>query len=351
MRLAVKNNYGNHSGFTLIEIIIAIAIVAIMAGTIAPMAFKEMIKAREEATAKELGNLNAALVKFYEDTGRFPLEAEGLAALVTDPGLAGWQGPYLGTDGPDQETEVNTDSFSEAYVYDLDPATNPAGAADLILASSGADRIMTFGQLNGTWNLATDGDDLLTLVSAGQVNRDKLRQCEDEMNAIGEAAGQYFHDHASFPVGPGDLLDSYLDAGIRDDNYIDPWNTSYVFAQTGGSGSPVVFLVRSFGPDRSNDNGNDDDLTLNVSSVPHGRAASIQKLDIAQTVLNNNGSLALSGNWADDRAALGLDAAFDIDGWAQSFEINVSSRTVFSVGADGNAALTGDNLPSGVGPG
>jgi len=255
MRLVAKNIYGNNSGFTLIEIIIAIAIVAIMAGTIAPMAFKEMIKAREEATAKELGNLNNALVKFYEDTGRFPLEAEGLAALVTDPGLTGWKGPYVGTDGPDQEAEVNTDSFSETYVYDLEPTTNPAGAADLILASAGADRIMTFGRLNGTWTLATDGDDLLTLVSAGQVNRDKFLQCEDEMNAIGGAAGQYFCDHSSFPTGPGDLLDSYLDAGIKGDNFIDPWNTSYVFAQTGGGGSAVVFLVRSFGPDRSNDNG------------------------------------------------------------------------------------------------
>ncbi len=82
MRTAEHKTQGNHKGFTLIEIIIAIAIVAILAGTIAPMAFKEMIRAREEATLKELGNLNDALVEFYEDTGRFPAEGEGLPIAI-----------------------------------------------------------------------------------------------------------------------------------------------------------------------------------------------------------------------------------------------------------------------------
>lgn len=351
MKLFMEKATLDRKGFTLIEIIIAVAIVAILAGTITPLAFKEMIKAREEATLKELGILNKALVQFYEDTGRFPDEGEGLAALVTDPGIGGWQGPYVGADRSDPVTEVSTDSFNETFVYDLNPTTNPPGAADLVLASSGADRLMTFGRLNNTWTLATDGDDLLALVSAGPVNREKIRQCENELQAIGEAAGRYFEDHAAFPLGSGDLLDGYLDSGIGGSNFVDPWNNSYVFAQTGGSGSPLVFLVRSFGADRTNDNGGDDDHTLNVSSVPPGRKATNWKLEIAQSVLNNNGSLGLTGSWATDRQALGLDSAFSGDGWAQGFEINVSSRTVFSVGPDGNASLTSDNLPSGMGPG
>ncbi len=340
----------DRGGFTLMEIIIAVAIIAIMAGTIAPMAFKEMIKAREEATVKELKILNLALVAFYEDTGRFPDESEGLSALIADPGLVGWQGPYVGGDRSDPLTEVSTDSFNETYVYDLDPTTNPPGSADLILASSGSDRMLTFGRLNNTWNLASDGDDLLNLVSAGPVNRDKQRFCEDELRAIGSAAGHYYEDHAAFPGGSGDLTDVYLDAGIGSGNFIDPWNTSYVLGQTGGGGSPLVFLVRSFGPNRSNDEGAEDDLTLNISSVPPGRKATLYKLEIAQTVLNNNGSLVLTGAWSSDRPALGLDVAFGADGWGQALQVNVSSRTIFSVGPDGNASLVTDNLPTGVGP-
>ncbi len=340
----------NRGGFTLIEIIIAVAIVAILAGTVTPLAFKQMIKAKEEATLKELNSLNKALVEFYEDTGRFPTEGEGLEALVSDPGVGGWQGPYVGGDRGDPVEEVTTDSFKETYVYDLDPTTNPADAADVLLASPGADHNQTFGSLNSTWTLATDGDDLLTLVSAGPVNRDKLRFCQDELQAIGSAASHYFEDNAAFPVTAGDLVDDYLDAGIGGSNFVDPWNTAYVLAQAGGGGSPVIFVTRSFGPDRSNDNGGNDDLTLNVSSVPPGRKATLWKLEIAQTVLNNNGSLVLTGSWAADRAALGLANAFSADGWGQTLAVNVSSRTIYSVGPDGNAVLVSDNLPAGVGP-
>jgi len=350
MMMIIKKHHPNRIGFTLIEIIIAIAIVAIMAGTIAPMAFQEIVRSREDATLKELANLNDALVEFYEDTGRFPLEAEGLTALVSDPGITGWQGPYVGADRSDPVTEVNTDSFKETYIYDLNPTTTPAGAADVLLVSPGADKAFTYGQLNHTWTLAGDGDDLMALVTAGQVNRDKIRECEAELEAIGEAASSYFHDLASFPVGAGDLGDDYLDAGINDTNFVDPWNRNYVFAQTGGSGSPVIFLVRSFGPDRNNDNGAGDDLTLNVSSIPPGRKASLWKLEISQTALNNDGSLVLTGDWETDADALGLETIFSVDGWAQDFEINASSRTVYSIGPDGNASLTDDNLPKGVGP-
>ena len=350
MRTDRKKVRPGRGGFTLIEIIIAVAIVAILAGTIAPMAFKEIIKTREEATIKELQNLNTALLEFYEDTGRFPAEDEGLAALIADPGINGWQGPYVGGDRSDPLTEVTTDSFDETYIYDLDPDTNPAGVADLILVSSGADHVLTFGRLNNTWTLAADGDDLLNLVSAGPVNRDKHQLCEDELRVIGEAASRYFVDHAAFPTGAGDLTDNYLDAGIGGENFIDPWNTTYVLAQTGGGGSPLVFLARSFGPNRSNDEGGGDDLTLNVSSVPPGRKATLYKLEIAQTVLNSNGSLVLSGVWETDLLALGLDTSFGADGWGQALQINVTSRTVFSVGPDGNASVVSDNLPVGVGP-
>lgn len=350
MSYQAKHKVLNRGGFTLVEIVIAVAIIAIIAGTITPMAFKEVVKAREEATLSELKSLNKALVEFYEDTGRFPSEDEGLAALVSDPGVTGWQGPYLGGDRSDPLTEVTTDSFKETYIYDLAPTTNPVGAADLLLASSGADHSLDLGGLNSTWTLNGEGDDLLTLVSSGPLNRDKQRLCQDELRAIGTAAGKYFEDHAAFPVGVGDLTDGYLDPGIGGGNFIDPWNTAYVLAETGGGGSPVVFLARSFGPDRSNNEGGGDDMTLNVSSVPPGRKATQYKLEIAQTVLNQNGSLGLTGAWATDRVALGLDAAFNADGWGQSLGINVGSRTIFSMGPDGNSSLVSDNLPTGVGP-
>ena len=44
----------DRDGFTLIEIVVAVAIIAILAGTVAPLAFRELVRAREDATLKEL---------------------------------------------------------------------------------------------------------------------------------------------------------------------------------------------------------------------------------------------------------------------------------------------------------
>jgi len=330
-----KLNRPDRSGFTLIEIIIAVAIVAILAGAVTPLAFKELVKAREESTEREQAGIKSALVEFYEDTGRFPSEAEGLDALLTDPGVTGWQGPYIGNDSGDPSAELANDAFSRAYVYDLDPSTTPSGAADLIVASGGSDGRFTAGSLNHTWALSADTDDLILLISTGPLNRDKSRVCETEIATIAAAVRDYYADHAAFPVTLAQLAPDYMDAGIANAAFVDPWNNAYVLATSGGFGSPQVLAVRSFGPDRSNDNGGDDDLSYSVSSVPPGRETTDWKLDIAQTALNNNPTLALTGVWNSDRASLGLASAFANDGWGNSFAVNVASRTVYSVGPDG----------------
>ncbi len=42
----------NHAGFTLIEIIVAVAIVAVMAGAITPLVFRQLVQAREDIAAR-----------------------------------------------------------------------------------------------------------------------------------------------------------------------------------------------------------------------------------------------------------------------------------------------------------
>jgi general secretion pathway protein G len=339
-------------GFTLVEIIVAVAIVAIMAAAITPLAYREITRAREEATLRELAALQQGLLEFYEDTGRFPSEGEGLAALLTDPGAGGWQGPYVGGDRGTPLIETTTDAWGETYQYDLSPATVPAGAADVIIASGGIDRAVTFGSLGATWTVAGDGDDLLSLVAVGPVNRDKLENCRSELAVIADAARRYFEDHAAFPATTADLTDAYLDAGIDGQTLMDPWQRLYVVLVDDTGVSPPDFIARSWGPDRANDAGGDDDISFNVSSLPPARKTTLYKLEIVQTALNLDSGLALSGAWtATDRAALSLAAGFDTDGWGRDFEVNVGSRAVFSAGADGDAATTDDNLPAGVGPG
>ena len=47
----------SRSGFTLLEVIIAIAIIGIMLGAVAPMAHRQLVAAREDATRRELDRL------------------------------------------------------------------------------------------------------------------------------------------------------------------------------------------------------------------------------------------------------------------------------------------------------
>lgn len=350
MQILAPRRADRRAGFTLVEVIVAVAIIAVLAGAITPLVFRELLQAREDATLRELKGLSGGLASFYADTGRLPTQAEGLAALVVNPGVTGWQGPYVAGGRGNPVTEATTDEFGRAYIYDASPTTIPAGLASAVIASGGADGVVSSGRVGAAWTVAGDGDDLLELVVLGPLDRDKIARCEAELATLGDAVRAFFEDRAVFPANLGALVPAYLDPGFGGGTFADPWRQPYsLFLQSGGTAPPVLF-VRSRGPNRQDNGGAGDDLQVAVSSVPPGRRATMRKLEIAQTLLNSNPSLVLTGSWPVDRTALGLAAPFDADGWGRPFGINVASRTVFSAGPDGNAVLVDDNLPPGVGP-
>ena len=50
---------------------------------------------------RELGNLAEAVCLFKKDTGRYPTPEEGLLALINNPGIESWNGPYVNLIKPD----------------------------------------------------------------------------------------------------------------------------------------------------------------------------------------------------------------------------------------------------------
>lgn len=72
---------------------------------------QEGLDARTQIALRELRNLRLALDFFEADCGRYPSEAEGLKALVQDPGIAGWNGPYVNW--------VRPDPWKQPYRYRL----------------------------------------------------------------------------------------------------------------------------------------------------------------------------------------------------------------------------------------
>lgn len=338
----------DRQGFTLMEVIVAVAIVAIMAGAIAPVVFKQINAARSEATTDELQAIESGLLDFYDDTGRFPSEAEGLAALVVNPGAPGWEGPYLQTPSGNPADMVASDAFGRAYTYDLGPSTTPAGAASLLIASPGANLGLDGGNLNANWDLDDLEDDLVALVNAGPVDRLNRDEVARELEDLADACRDYYRENAVFPAALADLDGDYLDQGFSGDAFSDAWGTGYALYHF--AGLPAVLRVASYGPDRADDNGGDDDLVVIVSSAPPGREKTELELEIAQAALDANPAQVLTGAWGTDRAGLGLSTGFDFDGWGQGYGVNVVARYVYSAGPDGNATTTADNIPTGFGP-
>lgn len=85
------------AGFTLIEVMVVIVILAILAGLVVPKITGQSDKARVKTTQTALSVTSNAVDAFKADNGRFPTTQEGLNALLTPPqGVKNWpEGGYL----------------------------------------------------------------------------------------------------------------------------------------------------------------------------------------------------------------------------------------------------------------
>lgn len=85
------------AGFTLIELMVVVIVLAILAATIIPRFKGTADDARRSAAEGNIATLKNALERFSVPMGRYPTTEEGLDALVKDPsqGEANWRGPYI----------------------------------------------------------------------------------------------------------------------------------------------------------------------------------------------------------------------------------------------------------------
>jgi general secretion pathway protein G len=82
-------------GFTLIELLLVMVILTVLAGVVVTNFLNKPDQARRVATRTTAKNVEAAINLFQIDCGRLPTNDEGIDALLNDPGIAGWNGPYL----------------------------------------------------------------------------------------------------------------------------------------------------------------------------------------------------------------------------------------------------------------
>lgn len=101
-------------GFTLLELLVVVAILGLLVGYVAPRYLGQLSNAEVRTAQAQLDAASKALEQFRLDVGRYPSEAEGLAALQQAPaGTQGWQGPYL-------KKALPPDPWGHAYLYSSD---------------------------------------------------------------------------------------------------------------------------------------------------------------------------------------------------------------------------------------
>ncbi|PJI84923.1 general secretion pathway protein G [Yoonia maricola] len=128
------------SGFSLIEMLVAVAIIGLIVGLVGPAAMRQLQSSRVNTTEAQIGQIRTAIDIFAIDTGRIPSESEGLSALVTNTSaIPGWNGPYL------RDGTLPMDAWSRDFLYVVEEG-------QVRVVSLGAD-----GQAGGTGNDADIG--------------------------------------------------------------------------------------------------------------------------------------------------------------------------------------------------
>ena len=142
MKWLYRHLHKKEKGFTLVELMVVIIILAVLTGIAIPSYLALRNRARIQATRSEMQNIGTAIAVYEADTSGFP--ATGLVALT-----AALQTTPTGAEGPYMFPVPQTDAWGDAYVYDL----VAAGGVNYTLTSDGgsiaaADIVLTDGQLN-----------------------------------------------------------------------------------------------------------------------------------------------------------------------------------------------------------
>ena len=120
-------------GFTLIEVMVVVVILAILAAMIVPKVMSRPDEARVVAARQDIGTIMQALRLYRLDNLRYPTSEQGLAALVTAPTTAplppNWKaGGYL--------ERLPRDPWGNPYQF-----LNPGIRGEIDIFSFGADGV------------------------------------------------------------------------------------------------------------------------------------------------------------------------------------------------------------------
>ncbi|MEM7307222.1 MAG: type II secretion system protein GspG [Planctomycetota bacterium] len=211
--------------FTLLEIIIAVSILAVLAGVAVPLVGKAFESKAKSVTSNELDELSESVGMYFFDVGAFPAEIDDL--WIEPNGATGWTGPYI--------SSSSTDPLSGKSDWTVD-----AWSRDYVLYADGD--VLTITSTGGDASVGT-ADDLSVEVDVTHIRRDKTYAA---LAIINQAVQLY--NAANLPTSPLPtsytmLVEELVDDGLlpaTDGFEVDGWGDAYTPVPAGQS--PVVLI-------------------------------------------------------------------------------------------------------------
>lgn len=112
-------------GFTLLELLVVLAILGLLIGLVAPAVMRQFGSAKEKIAHQSIERLATVLDMYKLDVGSYPTTDQGLQALITKPhGVDHWNGPYL------KGGKLPEDPWGHAFAYHS-PSQRPGYEFDL----------------------------------------------------------------------------------------------------------------------------------------------------------------------------------------------------------------------------
>ena len=100
------------AGFTLLEILVVIAILGLLIGLVAPAVLRQLGGARISIARQSVERMGAILDTYKLDVGSYPSTEQGLAALTAQPtGATNWNGPYV------KANSMLMDPWNHPYIW------------------------------------------------------------------------------------------------------------------------------------------------------------------------------------------------------------------------------------------
>ena len=133
--MILNAKFGNRNGFTLIEIMVVIVILALLAALVGPKIMGRTDDAKIQTTKTQIRNLESVLKLYKLDNGVYPTTEQGLNALVTKPTVGVIPTSYK-DEGYLESKNVPKDGWGNDYLY-----VSPGDHGDYDLYSYGADGV------------------------------------------------------------------------------------------------------------------------------------------------------------------------------------------------------------------